>query len=699
MSPKKDPSKGVLAENDNEKVVEAQREAGPEAGSEEARRERLAQIEDELAFLSSGEQSLEDTEATNREVAKIEESLGRPITEEARAEIGKRSGEIQKHEEQNSKRIAELLQEKQVIGYLLENLPESEERIAEVMGPNCRVAVVIPAYGERDYILRPLESLAIQKGVKPDQFEAIVVINNPGKEPVKEGDEEEADLKRKVEHYHRALDENHEILQLIEYINGNGAGIELNPEEQSIVRRIKDSGIKIHAIDKSSKGKTLPEPEANVGGARNRGVAETVARFYEHKHENGIIAQTDADTRVDENYIHNLIKTFNARPELIGLAGSLIFEETGEEDGLFKLATTYSEMEYRYYQLLEFLNKQGKAEKDQPVMAKKVDFSGANMASRAYEAAQVGGVPKLAGGEDPTFGRNLEKIGEIDQVDEISVVTANRLSPRTAVWAGHGQRKFRFMDAIQSGNFDIQSPEQMTFRMEVWKKMDALMESGQASFVKVKELLVLNGEQVLEDKAIEVLARKMRELQDWDKMRNDQELKDMNMPALMNAKMDEIAPPVAIEDATENVLERLKEDRRLAEKFEAIKNIIIEEEVAHAESRARTAKKLISIVFKDKPAELEVKELVDLIKVHQAELADINIEHMQNNPRDRAILTRCAEIFNESQNEDEVFVKLQDNFREELTPPTENPYRYRLIELQAMDRATKEVAQGVEVNK
>ena len=77
-------------------------------------------------------------------------------------------------------------------------------------------------------------------------------------------------------------------LKIIKYINGEENGVQLSDEEKDVVERIRSSGIKIFAVDKASEGKTLPDKEANVGGARNRGVAEAVARFYEQKKSNGI---------------------------------------------------------------------------------------------------------------------------------------------------------------------------------------------------------------------------------------------------------------------------------------------------------------------------------------------------------------------------------------------------------------------------
>ncbi|GAG59283.1 unnamed protein product [marine sediment metagenome] len=111
-------------------------------------------------------------------------------------------------------RVKDLEKEKNINKYLIENLPDSEERLVGPMDPNCEVSVVIPVYGERDFFFRPLESLTEQKGMKADQFEAIFVVNNPGTEPVREAEETEDDYQRKVEHFHKAVLENQETINI-----------------------------------------------------------------------------------------------------------------------------------------------------------------------------------------------------------------------------------------------------------------------------------------------------------------------------------------------------------------------------------------------------------------------------------------------------------------------------------------------------
>src|SRR3989344_721925 len=55
----------------------------------------------------------------------------------------------------------------EILNFLAENLPPTEERISTPMENSCKVAVVVPAYGERHSILRMIKSLAAQEDVAP----------------------------------------------------------------------------------------------------------------------------------------------------------------------------------------------------------------------------------------------------------------------------------------------------------------------------------------------------------------------------------------------------------------------------------------------------------------------------------------------------------------------------------------------------
>jgi GT2 family glycosyltransferase len=339
--------------------------------------------------------------------------------------------------------------------YLEESLPETEERIKTQMDPNCEVAVVIPSYGEWDYIFRPLESLAKQEGVTTDQYEVIVVVNNPPDPPSLREGESQTFFEQRLSLYNKAVRENQKTIELIRYINGENIELDLTPTERKKADRIKSSGVKIYCIDKASAGKTLSKDSANVGGARDRGVAEAIERFQIIK-KNGIIAQTDADTSCDPSYIHGLIQVFKESPNIVGLVGGIQLGESDLDDKMLRIGSLYTKLNSRYDFLLNILLK-----RKQETPVEKVELCGANMASRAFETAIAGGVPKLSSQEDTRFGENLAKIGRIVRDGRVKTMPMNRLSARTSAH-GHGYRKLSVADSVaEKGTVFVQDPEQL----------------------------------------------------------------------------------------------------------------------------------------------------------------------------------------------------------------------------------------------
>ncbi len=619
------------------------------------RQMKIAQIDNELQILES------DGEATGEEAADIEN---------------------RRRELQNEKKINE---------YLIENLPDTEERIAEPMDSRCEVSVVIPVYGERDWIFRPLESLANQKGVKPDQYEVIFVINNPPEEPEKKAGETEADYKRKLELYRQsagANGENAQVLKIINYINEGGAEPELNQYEKKVIEEIKKKGIKIFAIDKSSPGRTLPEQDANVGGARNRGVAEAAARFYEQKKENGIIAQTDSDTKVDEHYIKNLIKVFKERPELVGLKGELEFQIIEPKDALFRISKIYEEIGYKHRELLHFSTQADANEVEQN--DKIVNFSGANMASRAYEAAIVGGVPKLGGGEDPAFGKRLSAIGEIDKVLEVKVITAERRSARTAVWAGHGQEIIRQQEKVKAGDLTIDSKDKILFGKRVEEGVRKLFETGEITAENLEQLVSVDGRPLLSNRDAKLFADRLKGYSNLDQFSvvpRDSELAAVE--GRLRLEIDKRLPPIPVEQAVSNIIKSLNVDKKLEKNFNTIFQQMSKEENDWVEKRIKILNNLIDIIYGNKVGVLDDNKLIEIIAANKKQLG-FGDEEIKKIGEDREAIMQLVKIFNSAKNRQDAWKKLRSELADRLTYIEDSSLRYNCIRLRAMQQAVEE---------
>ncbi|MCX6779032.1 MAG: hypothetical protein NTU97_02265, partial [Candidatus Magasanikbacteria bacterium] len=172
----------------------------------------------------------------------------------------------------------------------------------------------------------------------------------------------------------------------------------------------------------------------NVGKARNRGVAESSVRFQELG-RNGILIQTDADTWFEDEQFLSKVKTMlGSDPEVIGVAGGLNLEwdpETKDpkERAVLRKKVDRLLLRETTKRLVEFFsapNKYGRT-----------SFMGADMISRSFESAVIGGVPKIKGGEDGAFGSRLESYGRrkgkivVGAKHELFVTTSFRESDRT----------------------------------------------------------------------------------------------------------------------------------------------------------------------------------------------------------------------------------------------------------------------------
>lgn len=583
------------------------------------------------------------------------------------------------------------IQRKQVDRYLEEELV-AEERVQKPMNPNCKVSVVIPSYGERGYILRPIESLANQEGVETNEYELIVVVNNPSESPAKSAKETNADFERKIVQYQSAIRENQETLKLIKFINGEDNDVEISAQEKGIIERIKASGLKVYAIDKASSGKTLPQEIANVGGARNRGVAEAVARFLE-QNRNGIIAQSDADTRFDSKYICNLIDTFKKRPELVGLVGKLDLEpEYGDE--LISLTSLYGDMKIAYTTLIDDLGKResGFEDVEEIRFFEHVHFSGANMASRAVEAALVGGVPKIAGGEDPGFGERLSDIGVIDRVPEIVVSTADRFSARTDVAAGEGQRKIKLADSLKEAGTVLvaETPESAMAVRNFRREFVKAIKTHDTASENLKKLFSYNNEQLLSDEELELLSRELTGVKYLSEIVQNEKAVALGKKAL--DKITENVEKNSIEEASEKLIETLKQDPQFAEQYEKVKNEMITYENSWVEKRRRKTTKLLEAIYSWITGGKDMGKGSIWNLISQAPenfgLSQDDIKTFQRYP---SIFDKMAEAVNQSTSIDQAMSRIEKSFPKEFILAENNPQHLKLIELRAAHKTFRRV--------
>ncbi|GEM_PF-1090003 len=275
-----------------------------------------------------------------------------------------------------------------------------EHLIDTPQNPQCEIAIVVPVYREKpESILKQLESLRAQQGIDLSLVEIIYVVNN--------------DIDDGSPKSEKVLEANRKVMETI--------------------RGITD--LNVFVIDKSSAGNEIAG--CNVGRARNRGVAEASYRFHQNR-KNGILLQTDADTYIeDPHYLANLYKLTQDDPDIIGIAGGIIFEfspDTEDPDEIEDLRrkVRLMDLQHDWESLVQFLR-----DPHEHITLQTESFSGAHMLSRSYESAVIGGLIDTNMGEDPQFGGDLEKHAAqrgqkvLGMRQNLKVVTALRESDRT----------------------------------------------------------------------------------------------------------------------------------------------------------------------------------------------------------------------------------------------------------------------------
>ena len=570
-----------------------------------------------------------------------------------------------------------------VDSYIAESIPDGEPRIEQQMDPKCEVAVVVPVYRERENVTRLLLSLARQKGVEPGQFEAVLVVNNPSKPPERQPEQTDDQFRRKLEGYHASIADNQATIALVRQLEAGVVPEGLSDGESAQLTEVVASGLRIHVIDKASEGVTLPEGEQNVGGARNRGVAEVVERFKYQAGHDGIIAQTDADCSLEPDYVAKLMTTFQD-PEVVGVAGSARFEAEPEVEAIFTPAIRTLMAEYdRLYTrvLLTSLGKDG----DRPGMAPgDVQFFGASMASRAFAAARVGGVPRIAGGEDPAFGRALQSVGSIVKQRDLIVHPLDRLSERTAENAGHGQKLNSAMDGIErTGNLVVNNPRSIPAFQEIVSVLQQYL-SGDSEALGRLTMGPDNTPLITPGQEQEI--REMGHgLETADQLLDAPAFQDIKSD--ISAQISEALPQVSVVESTDELIAMtLGDEPELRGEYETLmRNTLTAEEALIAERRL-ICEGYFSIVQPPNESIEDPGQVVSVLASHAAQLSlsDERLGQIQSDPR---LLTELFRLTRESAGVGSAMAGMEVLYKDELTPVRDNPNMQAVIKLKSINQA------------
>lgn len=325
--------------------------------------------------------------------------------------------------------------------------------ITTPMKHNCRVALCVPVFdepfsphgeGQRDAedegvgITQLLFSLAEQKDIKPKEFEVIFLVNNS-----------EADARAQTPAFLR----NQETFETLSALSRGIIPSHFCEKTKADCQKILNAKIRIFVIDRFSPGHAFRW--SSVGIARDALGLEALRRFEKTGRSDGIIAWTDADSLLSDDYLASLIREYQKNSKLTGCGSRPSFHPARENemDLLLFAASLASHHAEELCQKIWCYQKGGAGIPNQPTAF----MGGSNLSARAKAFKAAGGIPHLRAAEDIVFSKRLLEQGPIGKSPGV-VHTPLRVSLRTDSAGGLGQSMARLTNAIQEEKAILRSP-------------------------------------------------------------------------------------------------------------------------------------------------------------------------------------------------------------------------------------------------
>ncbi|HUG15449.1 MAG TPA: glycosyltransferase [Thermomicrobiales bacterium] len=254
--------------------------------------------------------------------------------------------------------------------------------VATPMAPECELSVIIPARDERDTIGDALNALATQRdadGSRVDRrrYEVLVLANNC--------DDDTALVARAARTLHPSLS-----LHVVE--------------------------MRFGVLD------------AHIGIARRVLMDEAARRFRERGRSGGVIASTDADTRVAPDWVARTLTTIAGGADAVG--GRIVVEHSAECQRE-PISWTYHLRDVGYRLLATELVARVDPDEHDP-WPRHFQHFGPSLAVTAEAYERAGGLPPLPALEDVALYRSLRRIdARLRHDPHVRVMTSSRLSRRT----------------------------------------------------------------------------------------------------------------------------------------------------------------------------------------------------------------------------------------------------------------------------
>ena len=292
---------------------------------------------------------------------------------------------------------------------------------------------------------------------------------------------------------------------------------------ERLARRMPEH-IHLEAIDLWSEGHA-PE-KCNVGIAREAGVQVA----FKHLKSDGIIINTDADTVLENHYVHTAITKFDSDPDLSAVVGSLDLD-IDESDPEANIGTSIMAINHRLKRIFESMYK---SEVATPIEDKSPRYaSGANMVVRASTYSEVGGYNALGAGEDSDLIKRICDSGhKAEHSNVLRVKTSSRMSDRTDYGFGKAIRRTAESKAT-SFSFNMVSSREAEFtahRLIDQIKIQRKEKDPDVWKNRLREAMYIHG--------IELTKKQLKSL--WKVSRGTTDIPNYRMSIAIRMKVDQI---------------------------------------------------------------------------------------------------------------------------------------------------------------
>ena len=305
-----------------------------------------------------------------------------------------------------------------------------------------------------------------------------------------------------------------------------------------------------------------------------------------------------------------------------------------------------------------------------------VFFIGSTMATRAFETAIVGGIPRLAGGEDYALGKKMETVGLTMMDPNVVTFPIIRSSPRTTTGKGHLMLKYG-NDKKENAAETVRCVEAAYYLSEIYKKLKEAKKNQQISNQDLRKTLVIDNKPILGDEDLARLSQNFHQLHSYRPELLNKDLRDI-IEKICD-KIDDVYKPQPIAKTCEELICIYCINGKIKRKFQDIRTKMLQER----KKDIVTFEYVLDRIFQERKQNhdnpITAKRIASLLENLQTTLLKKKYRRK-----------RVAGIIGDCKSKEEALELIKVNYMKELVLPGQHPVISTYFELQALSRTIEE---------